>query len=91
MSTHQLKEPDDQVLRKIWNKALTVISLDPNLWRLDSHFKPIKFTEYGNRDSKYGWEIDHIISKNHGGANSDSNLQPLNWRSNVEKADGFLP
>jgi len=43
--------------------------------------------EYGNRQSQYGWEIDHI---NPDGDDQLSNLQPLQWQNNIDKSDGRL-
>ncbi len=47
----------------------------------------MKRTEYGNRDSQYGWEIDHI---NPDGGDGLSNLRPLQWANNVATSDGRL-
>ena len=51
----------------------------------------MKRTDYGNRDSQYGWEIDHI-NPNAPSYSRDSfaNLQPLQWENNVDKSDGRL-
>ncbi len=45
--------------------------------------------EYRNRNSEYGWEIDHILPREKGGETSIENLQPLNWRTNDEKSIFF--
>ncbi len=45
----------------------------------------IRHDAYGNRDSKYGWEVDHI---NPNGGDDLNNLRPLHWKNNVAKSDG---
>ncbi len=47
----------------------------------------MKWSEHGNRDSKYGWEIDHINPVANGGGDELNNLQPLNWVNNANKGD----
>lgn len=50
----------------------------------------MQFSRYGDRESDYGWEIDHITSQHHNGTNALSNLRPLNWRNNASKGPGRL-
>ena len=42
---------------------------------------------YGDCESPYGWEIDHI---NPNGGDGIGNLQPLQWQNNRAKGDGPL-
>jgi hypothetical protein len=42
---------------------------------------------YGDRNSSYGWEVDHI---NPNGGDDLSNLRPLQWKNNLEKGEGRL-
>ncbi|RLA48080.1 MAG: HNH endonuclease [Gammaproteobacteria bacterium] len=73
-----------------WNKAKTVGENDSKVWRQDDCDAWIKWSEYGNRDSQYGWEMDHITSQDHGGGDEDSNLRALRWENNVSKGEGRL-
>ena len=50
----------------------------------------IRFDDYGNRNSKYGWEIDHIKPVSEGGKDILSNLRPLHWKNNASRQDGKL-
>lgn len=34
-----------------------------------------------------GWQADHILAKTKGGSNDITNLQALNWKSNIKKSD----
>ena len=47
----------------------------------------MNLSELGNRDSKHGWEIDHINPVSNGGTDNIDNLQPLYWKNNADKGD----
>lgn len=66
-----------------WNKARPVFGYDPGAVRMDDHGWVIAWPEYGNRDSDYGWEIDHIHPVALGGSDSLDNLRALHWRVNA--------
>ncbi len=76
-----------QQIEIVWQKAAIVPGNDPSIFRKDVCEAWIKKADYGNRDSIYGWEVDHIIP---GGGDIISNLQPLHWENNVAKGDGNL-
>lgn len=44
---------------------------------------------YNNRNSEYGWNVDHILPQSKGGKTNDSNLICCHILSNDEKADKF--
>ena len=44
---------------------------------------------YGDRNSQYGWNIDHILPQSKGGTTADYNLVCCNIKTNDEKADKF--
>jgi len=72
---------------KVWSRGRAVPGLDPKMYRRDSYGRVMNVYQYGNRQSAYGWEIDHIRPVSKGGGNHLSNLQPLNWKSNVKKSN----
>jgi hypothetical protein len=78
---------DEETIQQVWEKGAVAPPNDPNLWRKDAAKAWIYREKYGNRDSKFGWEIDH---KDPGGGNDLSNLQPLQWQNNVSKQKGRL-
>lgn len=71
----------------VWKKGKTIEGYSPAIWRRDKCNKNIKWSEHGNRNSKNGWEIDHINPVSNGGDDNLSNLQPLQWSNNADKGD----
>lgn len=72
-----------------WDKCAKVSGLNPREYRMDNYMNVIKYSEYGNRRSGSGWEIDHIKPFSKGGTNDDSNLQALQWYENVLKGNQY--
>ena len=75
-------------LRQIWSKGKIESGYDPDQYRKDDCDAWIKYSDYGKTEDWYGWEVDHIIPKSQGGSDDNSNLRPLQWENNREKAAG---
>ena len=69
----------------VWNKGTTIPNYDAAEWRHDAFGNSISFAAYGDRDSDYGWEIDHIVPVAEGGDDLLANLRPLHWKANVAR------
>lgn len=78
------------ILTAVWAKATMAPGYDMNVYRKDTCSALIAWGEYGNRDSQYGWEVDHIVPVTGGGSDQLSNLRPLHWKNNARKSDGSL-
>jgi hypothetical protein len=75
---------------RVWQMAEVSPGYNPAYVRKDVCGALIQYSDYGNRDSSYGWEIDHIIPTSLGGTNTYNNVQPLQWKNNCSKGDGEL-
>lgn len=73
----------------IWEKAILVEGYDPDLIRKDCCGAWILKDEYANRDSRFGWEVDHIFPESLGGGNDSDNLRPMQWENNVSKGNDY--
>lgn len=74
-------------IQLIWEKGKKVRGHNANIWRKDQCGAWIKRSEYGNRSSQFGWEIDRISA---GGVYAAWNCRPLQWQNNVAKSNGRL-
>lgn len=90
---YPFKNAEEQLKLSVWEKAKIIYlegrQYDPRIWRWDVFGNIIKFTDHGKIDSRFGWEIDHILPVSKGGTDIFSNLQPLYWQNNREKGDKY--
>lgn len=79
-----------ETIKEVWRKATIVSGNNPDEWRKDQCGAWIGWNFYGDRDSQYGWEIDHITCVSNGGSDAISNLRPLQWKNNACRQNGRL-
>jgi len=77
----------DELIQEVWMKGSIVPDNDPEVWRKDECGAWIQRSMHGDRNSQYGWEIDHIASNE---SDDLANLRPLQWKNSVSKGDGKL-
>jgi hypothetical protein len=82
-----LKIFSENTIQEVWEKGKVVSGWDPSKRRKDQCGAWIRRKEHGNRDSSFGWEIDHISPS---GSDALHNLRPLQWKNNVVTSDGRL-
>ncbi len=74
-----------ETIDAVWEKRAGKGNAKPNAYCTDIKGNKIKYDDYGDRNSVYGWEIDHIKTKANGGGDELSNLRPLQWQENVAR------
>lgn len=79
---------NDEILA-VWMKATAVTGVNSDLLRQDYAGAWIRYADYGNRNSQYGWEIDHLKPLSQGGEEAMTNYLPLQWQNNVRKGDDY--
>lgn len=43
----------------------------------------MRYSAYGDRNSEWGWEEDHVVPATLGGSDQPFNLRPLHWRNSA--------
>lgn len=87
----------EEQLDRIWEKGLTDSRFDPSSIRKDACGAWIIRDKYGDKESPFGWEVDHIYPE---GKLIDlqvpeelidniNNLRPLNWKNNASKGSDY--
>ena len=90
---YSFKNADEKSKRSVFNKGKVVVqkgkTFDSGVWRYDMCGHTMKYSDHGNTNSKFGWEIDHIKPSSKSGSDSINNLQPLYWENNRAKGDSY--
>src|SRR6266849_4485221 len=86
-TTHSGGPFSDSVRVAVWSKGQPIPNNESSIWRADRCGAPMRWSDYGMTQSKYGWEIDHNMPVARGGTDELANLQPLQWQNNRHKSD----
>jgi hypothetical protein len=78
----------EDLKRACWAKT-SPVSGQMNAWefRKDCLGNLVRYNDFGNRHSPFGWELDQIVSKALGGLTDPENLQALHWKANAAKKE----
>lgn len=88
---------NQQLIDAVWEKGRKDDQYDEAQVRKDACGAWIIKNHYGDRNSIFGWEIDHIFPQSilrdrkvpEDEINAIDNLRPLNWRNNDSKGQDY--
>ena len=90
MSTNkQTTYNSSNVVEKVWNLAKPIKGDDSDKHRKDPYGNVICKQSYG-KDTKMGWNIDHIKPQSKGGSDNIRNLQALQTHTNKSKGNSLV-
>ncbi|MBO5613514.1 MAG: HNH endonuclease [Prevotella sp.] len=79
----------EENINSAWERATKVDNFDSNQFRKDACGAWIIRSHYGQRDSVYGWEVDHVYPQSMGGGDDMENLRAMQWENNMSKGDDY--
>lgn len=91
-------ELTEDLKREIWEKGIEDDKYPSDRVRKDACGAYIRYADYGNRDSIFGWEIDHIYPASKLKDRVDiaaeliddiRNLRPFHWKNNESKGANY--
>ena len=77
----------EDLKRAAWARTSPVSGQQGNSWefRKDCLGNLVRYTDFGNRHSPFGWELEYI------GSLSPENLQALNWKAVAARSEHIAP
>ena len=79
----------EEEIQAVWDNGIIVSIEKAPLWRIGLGGAWICRDNYADRESIYGWEIDHCYPQSLGGGHDLINLQPMHWKNNLSKGNDF--
>ena len=87
----------EEQIQEAWDRATIVDGFDKNRYRKDACGAWIIRNKYGDSDSLYGWEVDHIVPQSllrdkgfsENMINNSLNLRALQHENNSSKLDDY--
>ena len=80
---------EEEKKRHAWQYTTIGAGYDPNMYRKDACGAWIRWDMYGQQDSLYGWQVDHIYPQSRGGDDNPLNLRALQHQNNASKGDDY--
>lgn len=87
MPVHEHMTLLEDLKRAAWSRT-SPVGGHTNAWefRKDRLGNMVRWADYGNRKSPFGWELDFIEPKSIGGSTNSDNLQALHWRATAARS-----
>jgi hypothetical protein len=81
----------EDLKRAAWGRT-SPVSGQMNSWefRKDAYGNMLRYDDFGNRHSPFGWELEYIVARALGGSTDPSNLQALHWKANAGRPEPQL-
>jgi len=80
----------EDLKRAAWSRT-SPVGGHTNAWefRKDRLGNMVRWADYGNRKSPFGWELDYIEPKSAIGPKDPDNLQALHWRATAARSSNI--
>lgn len=78
-----------ELINYAWEHATKVNGYNPSVFRKDCCGAWIVKSAYGNLNSPFGWEVDHVYPISRGGDDHLVNLRAMQWENNRSKGDSY--
>jgi len=90
MATHEHMILLEDLKRAAWSRT-SPVGGHTNAWefRKDRLGNMVRWADYGNRKSPFGWELDYIEPKSVNGSKDPDNLQALHWRATAARSSNI--
>ncbi len=82
----------EDLKRAAWART-SPVSGQLNAWefRKDCLGNLVRYSDFGNRHSPFGWELDYIVPSRVGVTTDPDNLQALHWKATAARSETVPP
>ena len=82
----------EDLKRACWGRT-SAVSGQINSWefRKDCLGNLLRYADFGNRHSPFGWELEYIVPARLGGSTDPENLQALHWKATAARSERIAP
>jgi hypothetical protein len=77
----------EDLKRAAWARTSPAGQLKSWEFRRDCLGNLVRYADFGNRHSPFGWELDSLVPWALGGSTDPENLQALNWKATAARDD----